>query len=121
LPRILLANDDPDLLASCQDALQQAGHTVKGVAGGRQALAIARRWRPDAAIFDHLMPDMNGTEAVRALRGDPTTSSIPVLMISATAIEHEAREAGVADFLAKPFEPDQLVERLDRLLNDRRS
>ena len=117
MPRILLANDNPDLLASYQEVLEHAGHVVESVASGRLALEAARRWRPDAAVFDHIMPDMYGVEAVHALRSDPATSTIPVLMISASAVEDEAREAGANDFLAKPFEPDQLIERLSRLLD----
>jgi two-component system response regulator MtrA len=116
MSRILIANDNPDLLELYQAVLEDAGYDVRGVADGRAAVEIARRWLPDAAVFDFVMPHMSGADAAEHLRADPVTARIPLLMISASSAAPEATRVGADDFLAKPFSPEDLVTRLGALL-----
>jgi DNA-binding response OmpR family regulator len=109
MARILVANDDPDLVAICQDILEADGHSVLGVVGGSEALKEAHRWSPDAILLDWQMPDMDGTTAIRVLRADSRTASIPILMMSGAEDGPQvAARAGADGFLAKPFDAEEL-------------
>jgi CheY-like chemotaxis protein len=117
LARILIANDDPDLLATCQDVLEGAGHSVRAVVSGAVAVAEARDWRPDGILVDWIMPDMDGGAAIRALRQDPATTSIPILMMSGSRGGADAAaRAGANAFLAKPFGAADLVSAIEMLV-----
>jgi CheY-like chemotaxis protein len=115
--RILVANDDLDLLDTCREVLERAGHTIRAVASGKLALELARHWNPDLALFDWKMPDMEGTAAIRALRADPLTAPLPILMMSGSdSGPEEAARAGASGFLRKPFDADELVSRVAEML-----
>ncbi len=117
-PRVLLADDNADMRQYIQRLLG-ARWDVDAVANGRQALeAIAYR-RPDLVITDVMMPELDGFGLLRALAGDETTRTIPVLMLSARAGEEsrmEALLAGANDYLVKPFAARELMARVDSLL-----
>lgn len=118
MARILIANDDADLLAICQEVLEDAGHTVWSVAGGTYALEQARVRRPDVIVIDWQMPDMDGLAALRALRAMPETLSIPILMMSGSrGVRESAQQAGVNDFLEKPFKTEELLDAVERLID----
>jgi len=117
MARILIANDEIDLLKLCQGVLQDAGHDADIVIGGQQAIERARMERPDLMIVDWVMPDTDGSAVMAKLRGLPDTRDIPVLAISALrdgAIRAEM--AGADHFLAKPFDDDELVDAVNRTL-----
>lgn len=117
MARIVVANDDVDLLETCREVLESAGHTIRAVASGRLALQLARQWSPDLILVDWKMPDMEGTAAIRALRGDPRTASLPILMMSGSdSGPRAAAQAGASGFLRKPFDADELVSRIAEML-----
>jgi len=117
MARILIANDNEELLSACKEVLEGAGHVVRFVTGGALALDLAREWYPDAVLVDWKMPDTDGTVVVRALRGDPATASIPILMMSGTVRGPEiALQAGADGFLPKPFSGRELVAAINDLL-----
>lgn len=97
--------------------LEADGHTVCGVVGGAETLRAAHRWRPDAILVDWQMPDMDGMTAIRALRGDSRTASIPILMMSAADDGRQAAvRAGADGFLRKPFGAEELNAGIDELV-----
>nr|PZN55432.1 MAG: hypothetical protein DIU68_08420 [Chloroflexota bacterium] len=111
---------DPD--ASIRDELYRLlseRYIVELAAEGEQALAAARRQPPDMVISDVMLPGLDGLELLRALRGDPETQAIPVMLLSARAEEEtriEGLEAGADDFLAKPFSARELLARVEARL-----
>jgi PAS domain S-box-containing protein len=116
--RILLADDNADMRAYVERLL---GHTwwVEAVADGRAALERARALRPDLVITDVMMPGLSGFELLAALRSDPATREVPVILLSARAGEEariEGLEAGADDYLVKPFGARELLARVDATL-----
>ncbi len=114
--KILLVDDDPDLLSVTGFALQQAGLLVIKAANGAEALQAFAAEQPDLAVLDINMPGMNGFELARRLREQ---SDLPVLMLTVRNEEQDvvrALELGADDYLAKPFSPKVLVARIRALL-----
>lgn len=114
--KILLVDDDPDLLAVTGFALQQAGFLVIKAANGFEALDAFESEQPDLAVLDINMPGMNGFELARKLR---ERSGIPVLMLTVRHEEQDvvrALDLGADDYLSKPFSPKILVARIRALL-----
>jgi DNA-binding response OmpR family regulator len=114
--KILLVDDDPDLLAVTGFALQQAGFLVVKAADGVAALDAFQREQPDLAVLDINMPKMNGFELAQKLR---ERSKIPLLMLTARNEEEDVVRAlgiGADDYLGKPFSPKILLARVKALL-----
>jgi DNA-binding response OmpR family regulator len=115
---LVVADDDRDILRLLERRLSRRGYTVVSVADGRAALDAVRRIQPDAVVLDRLMPTMSGEAVCAALKADARTAAIPVVLLSAQASEQEIVEGfgvGADDYLTKPFDLDELDERL-RLL-----
>lgn len=109
---ILIAEDDTDIRAVLRLYLESEGFRVLEAPDGDTALAIALRESPDAAILDVMMPGMNGYELTRALR---RTSDIPVMILSAKSQDNDkilGLNLGADDYIAKPFNPMEVVARL---------
>ncbi|GAA4404367.1 hybrid sensor histidine kinase/response regulator [Quisquiliibacterium transsilvanicum] len=119
LPVCLVADDSVSVRRSLQLFLEDLGFEVDSAADGVDALALAARRVPALAIVDLEMPRMNGVELCRALRADPRTREVPVLMITSRSSERHralAREAGVDVFLTKPYGEDELASEIRRCL-----
>jgi two-component system cell cycle response regulator DivK len=85
---------------------------------GESGVAAAREERPDLIIMDIQLPKMSGLDATRALRVDPVTAAIPIIVITSFALagdEEKAREAGAAAYLAKPYSPRELLQMIRQL------
>jgi two-component system OmpR family response regulator len=109
LQRILIVDDDPDILAIAQFALEQVGgFTVAICNSGHEALGLAPMWRPDLIILDLMMPEMDGWQTLTALRSIPAMLTTPVMILSATihpdtiALNRGMRVIGS---ITKPFDP----------------
>lgn len=114
--KIMLVDDDLDLLAVTTFALQQAGFVVVQAPDGVAALETFAREQPDLAVLDINMPRMDGFELARRLRG---TSRIPLIMLTARSEEEDVVRAlglGADDYLTKPFSPKILIARVKALL-----
>lgn len=116
---ILVADDDADILALVKAVLERSGHEVVAVADGAEALASVRMQRPDLAVLDITMPNVDGLEVLRRLRADVATSSLPVVLLSAQAQEADVKQGfatGATAYVKKPFSPRELVARVAELL-----
>ncbi len=117
LQRILLADDEPDILEVSKIALETVGgFEVEVCSSGAELLQLLPEFRPDLIIMDVLMPDMAGPEVLSRLRQLPDYSGIPVIFLTGVAngIELKAlRDSGVADVILKPFDPMTLADRVD--------
>lgn len=118
-PRILVAEDDRYLAALIRQTLEGHGMTVTVAQDGEDALHRADSDCPDLVILDVSMPVLDGFDVLRTLKADRFHRDTPVLMLTASRCERDVRRAvsnGAADFITKPFRPDQLVKRVKRLL-----
>lgn len=116
---ILIADDDPLLRTLVEHKLSLAGHRVIAAEDGAQALSEIARLKPDLVVLDAMMPVLDGFEVLRRLKSDPATAGLPVIMLTALKREADivgALELGAADYLVKPFIPDELVMRIRRFL-----
>jgi len=118
--RVLVVEDSPTIVQVVKYFLELEGYEVLCAADGEKGLAIARRERPHAVVSDVEMPRMSGIEMVAALRHDPATRDMPVLLLSSqTSVESEAQglSVGADDYVPKPVEPRRLAARVKALLN----
>jgi CheY-like chemotaxis protein len=116
--RVLVADDDPDLLALARATLELAGHEVETASDGAEAVRKAVATSPDAVVLDIMMPKVDGLTALGQLRQGPKTQSIPVLLLSAKAgaIDIDVgMKAGAAGYITKPFAPADLVSAIVRI------
>jgi two-component system phosphate regulon response regulator PhoB len=118
-PTVLVVEDDPTILQLLEVNFEMEGFIVLRAEDGEQGLAVAKEARPDVVVSDVMMPKMSGIELVRALKGSPDTRSIPVILLSAKAQGADVRhglEAGADDYVTKPFEPLDLIDRVNAVL-----
>lgn len=117
--RILIADDDPLLRSLLVHRLSADGHEVVVAEDGAQALAAIADLKPDLIVLDALMPVMDGFEVLRRLKAGQATVA-PIIMLTALKREQDivgALQLGAADYLVKPFIPDELSQRVRRLLS----
>jgi two-component system phosphate regulon response regulator PhoB len=117
--RILVVDDEPDVLELVTYNLGQAGFHTDTAADGAEALRKARSGAPDLILLDLMLPEMDGLEVCKLLRRDAKTSAIPIIMLTARASEVDrivGLELGAADYVPKPFSPRELVLRVKKRL-----
>lgn len=118
MAHILIVDDDPDILIVVETLLDAAGHQVATVSDPRTVSDLVRDRSFDAIVLDVMMPGLSGFDVLHTLRGETTSSRIPILFLSAHG-DSQARirglREGADDFLSKPFVPEELVLRIERL------
>ena len=116
--RVLIAEDEPNIVESLSFLLERAGFEVLVESDGREALQAARANVPDVLILDVMLPGLDGYEILRQLKSDDNTSALPVLMLTAKG-QREDRETALncgADlFITKPFSNAEIVEAVQNL------
>jgi two-component system phosphate regulon response regulator PhoB len=123
-PRILVVDDEPDLLELVRFNLSQAGFEVETAATGREALERLEASPPDLVILDLMLPDVSGNDICRQIRGDPALAELPIVMLTAKSEEVDrvvGFELGADDYVAKPFSPRELTLRVRAVLRRRAS
>ncbi len=119
MSRILIVEDDHDIASLIAHYLHKAGYPGEIVPDGGKALAAARETPPNLVILDLMLPGLNGLEICRALRADPRTASVPIVMLTARGEESErilGLDSGADDYVVKPFSPNELMARVRALL-----
>lgn len=117
--RILVVDDEPDILNLLEYNLRRAGFQATLAKDGPEAIAAARAGRPDLVLLDIMLPDMEGTEVLRRLKSMEATASIPVIMLTAKGEEVDkivGFELGAEDYITKPFSPRELILRVKAVL-----
>ncbi len=116
--RVVVVDDDPDLRKLVKLTLEfTAGWQVTTAGDGAEGLEVIREIKPDLAVVDVMMPGMDGYEVCRRLKADPDTATIPLVFLTARKElnQEKAGEAGARGVVIKPFDPDQLAQRLSEL------
>jgi excisionase family DNA binding protein len=118
--KVLLVDDDTDLLKLMTDVLEEDGRfEVRVASNGFDAGMMVKEYRPDMIVLDVMLPDINGKEVCHRVRADTTLEDVRILCISGMIEEdkiQELRLSGADDFMHKPFEIDQLIDRMCSLL-----
>ena len=124
MAKILVVDDDPDLVESVTMILESRNHDVIQAYGGIEGLEKAKAEKPDAIILDVMMPDKDGYAVCKELKGDPEYSDIPILLLTAvvsqisssTYTSRMGMETEADDYIDKPVEPGELAKLVERLL-----
>jgi excisionase family DNA binding protein len=119
--KILIVDDDQELVELITDALHRdTRFETRSVNNGFDAGMMVKEYRPDLIVLDVMLPDINGKEVCQRVRGDSTMDDVRIICISGMVEEdkiEDLRAAGANDFIHKPFEVDQLIERMCQLLD----
>ena len=118
--RLLVVDDEPNLLRAVAACLKTEGYEVNTARSGREALVQMAEVIPDLVVSDIRMPGMDGYQLARQLRGSPRTALVPIVFLTAkdeTADRIEGFRAGVDAYLTKPFEPEELIAVVNGILN----
>jgi two-component system alkaline phosphatase synthesis response regulator PhoP len=117
--RILVVDDDKQIVRLVASYLEQAGFTLFTAYDGDEAMRVIRRERPDLIVLDLMLPKHDGYEITKWLRGDQTLASTPILMLTARVEDSDkilGLELGADDYLTKPFNPREVVARVRAIL-----
>jgi len=116
---VLVVDDDPVILRLLEVNFQLEGIDVTTACDGDEGVERARQSSPDVVISDIMMPKVNGLELLAMLREDPLTAALPVILLSAKAQVADVQrglELGAADYITKPFDPLELIQRVYKVL-----
>ncbi len=115
--RVLVIDDEPDVLMLCRMNLERAGHEVLEASNGQDGLDVALRERPDLVVLDLMLPTIDGFAVLDDLASDEATRNVPVILLTAKTHREDRRAAWVAGcsgYMTKPFSPIELVGLIDR-------
>lgn len=118
--KILLIDDEADLVETIQWMLQSSGYDIVSATNGKEGLELATRERPDLIVLDIRMPVMDGHEMLKRLRGNPDFKDIPVIMCTMSDEIWDITEASrykICDYITKPFNGLDLIEKISDVLN----
>ncbi|MCP4574472.1 MAG: response regulator [bacterium] len=117
--KVLIADDEANIRNILDFTLNAEGFTVIGARNGAEAFTLALSEQPDIVILDVMMPDTDGIEACRRIKGDKRTSNLPVILLTARSGSDDrrrGREAGADAYITKPFSPTKVVATLREIL-----
>jgi two-component system, OmpR family, alkaline phosphatase synthesis response regulator PhoP len=118
IPKVLVVDDDPDIVELLEYNLQKEGYQVETASNGRKAIEIAHVFIPDLILLDIMMPQLDGIETARILRQIPELRSVYILFLTARSEEYSevaAFEIGADDYITKPIKPRALMSRINAL------
>jgi CheY-like chemotaxis protein len=119
MAKILVVDDSPDILLVLSATFENAGHEVLSTASPHEVLAIVERDRPDACVFDVMMPEITGLSLLEEMRQRPDMEGIPVVLLTALSAASDrikGLRTGADDYQVKPFDPDELLARVEGLI-----
>lgn len=120
MTRVLIVDDSPTETHVLKTMLEKNSYTILLASDGEEAISVCRSEKPDLVLMDVVMPGINGFQATRTLSRDPDTSSIPVIMVTSKNQETDkewARRQGAVDYVVKPVVEDQLISKIQTVLN----
>ena len=117
--RILVVDDDPDVVEVVESWLKTGGYEVYTAYTGKEGLQKCRMLRPDAVILDIIMPDIDGSSVAEEIKDDPVTSKIPIIFLTGAVKSSEVPKSHIVGgqyFIAKPFNGEDLLKMLRQIL-----
>lgn len=117
--KILIVDDSELMLNIISDTIREAGYDVVTATGGREALEMVRKEKPDLVLLDIVMPDMDGFEVCEALRADESNNLLPIIILTAKNRDEDklrGLELGADDYITKPFNPREMLNRIKNTL-----
>ncbi len=117
--RVLIAEDEPAVAENLEALLRAKGYETKWAADGAQAVAAAKRDRPDVMLLDIMLPKMDGFDVCRLLRADPATQKVKIIVVTGLGRMGDVETAfasGATDYIIKPFDSDRLFKKIEKVL-----
>lgn len=117
--KIVVVDDEPDILTVVVFRLKKLGHQVLTAVTGKEALALIRSEKPDLILLDYRLPDMNGIEISKLLRAEDAFKKTPMILLTASSgsdLCKEIDDAGVNECMKKPFDPEELLANVEKYL-----
>jgi len=117
--KILIVDDEPDLVQTLQDRLEMNGYSITTAGNGKEGLEKAVQEKPDIVLLDVIMPIMDGLEMLEALRKNPQSKDCAVIMVTARSQRQDivrAKTCGIEDYIVKPFNLGELIEKIENVL-----
>jgi len=124
MANILVVDDEEDIVQVVSIALEARGHDVRTAYNGKECVRAVKKNEPDLIILDVMMPKMNGMQVVDYLKNSSKYEHIPIIMLTAATQharkpdEYWRKKVGVEDYISKPFQPVDLLERVDNILKE---
>ncbi len=122
MKKILLVEDEKNIILGVTICLRSAGLDVEVAEDGAEALRKVQANKPDLVLLDLVMPKLNGLDALKSMKDNPQTKDIPVIVLSARAQEEDvqyAMDLGANGYMAKPFRPAELLEVIEKVLSEK--
>jgi len=122
--RILVVDDEPNIVQTLRDRLEMNEYTVFTACNGQEGLKKAQQEKPDVILLDVIMPIMNGHEMLEVLRKQPECDDISVIMLTARSQTQDiarAHAAGIDDYIVKPFDLSELLEKIETVIENRKT
>lgn len=123
--KIFIVEDELDFLSTLRERLEFEGFVVATAVDGGEALKKIQEEKPDLILLDIMLPELNGYQVCRELKSNPETKTIPVVVVTAKSQESDkfwAKETGADDYLTKPFEMEELLQKIqDNLQEDKKT
>jgi two-component system, OmpR family, response regulator VicR len=121
--KVVYIEDEEDMISLVRLILERKGYEIKGATGGREGLEIINEYKPDLVLLDLMMPDIDGWDVYQQMKSDDLLRDIPVIIVTAKAQNIDKvlglHIAKVDDYISKPFSPNELVESIERVLNQK--
>jgi two-component system alkaline phosphatase synthesis response regulator PhoP len=117
--KVLIVDDEPDLVQTLQDRLEMNGYSIVTAGNGREGLERALEEKPDIILLDVIMPIMDGLQMLEALSKHPECKKCAVIMLTARSQRQDivrAKTCGVEDYVVKPFDLSELIEKIENVL-----
>jgi len=122
--RILVVDDEPNIVQTLRDRLEMNEYTVFTACNGQEGLKKAQQEKPDVILLDVIMPIMNGHEMLEVLRKQPECDDISVIMLTARSQTQDiarAHASGIDDYIVKPFDLSELLEKIETVIENRKT
>jgi two-component system alkaline phosphatase synthesis response regulator PhoP len=122
--KILIVDDEPNIVQTLQDRLEMNDYNVVTACNGQEGLEQAIQEQPDVVLLDVIMPVMDGLEMLEALRKEPTCENISVVMLTARSQTQDiarANACGIEDYIVKPFDLSELLEKIESIVENRKA
>lgn len=118
--RIMVVDDEPDLIELVKAVLENGGFEVIGVGSGRECLEKLKDFKPDLILMDVMMPEMTGIETTKKIKSNPKTKNIKLAFLTVARMsvsgKKEMKELGAVEYITKPFDNEDLINRIKRVL-----